>query len=232
MYLVGIDVGTTNTKAVIFDAETGQVHAVGSSRTITRHPKVEWNEFEADELWHAVVQSLHQAIERCDYPERIRAISVASMGEAGFPLDAQGNILYPAIAWYDLRSTAQAQWWSDTLGCGQVYNITGQVLHPMFGINKILWLREHMPAVFQRIHNWLSIEDFVLWKLSGNIATDYSRRSLTMLEYLSPGFLPRFLPALPSEQCIRKQLKRQDCRNTQWSSQAAMITCAQHLQQE
>jgi xylulokinase len=181
MYLVGIDVGTTNTKAAIFDAESGQVLAVGNSHTITRHPKAEWSEFEADELWYTVVQSLHQAIEQCDYPERIRAISVASMGEAGFPLDAQGNILYPAIAWHDLRSTAQAQWWNDTLGCQQVYNITGQVLHPMFGINKILWLREHMPAVFQRIHHWLSIEDFVLWKLSGNIATDYSIASRTMV---------------------------------------------------
>ena len=82
MYLVGIDVGTTNTKAVIFDAETGQVRAVGSCRTLTRHPTVEWSEFDADELWGTVVQSLRQAIAQCDQPERIRAISVASMGEA------------------------------------------------------------------------------------------------------------------------------------------------------
>src|SRR5438094_9789088 len=104
MYLVGIDVGTTNTKAVIFDAETGQVHAVGSGRTLIQHPTVEWSEFDADELWSTVVQSLRQAIAQCDQPERIRAISVASMGEAGFPLDAQGKILYPAIAWYDPRT--------------------------------------------------------------------------------------------------------------------------------
>jgi xylulokinase len=180
MYLVGIDVGTTNTKAVIFDAESGQVRAVGSGRTITRHPTLEWSEFDADELWSTVVQSLRQAIQQCDQPDRIRAISVASMGESGFPLDAQGKVLYPAIAWYDPRTKAEAQWWEDTLGRRQIYNITGQVLHPMFGINKLLWLRNRKPTVFQQIHRWLSIEDFVLWRLSGNAATDYSIASRTM----------------------------------------------------
>jgi xylulokinase len=181
MYLVGIDVGTTNTKAVIFDVETGQICAVGSSRTMTRHPRVERSEFDADELWSTVVESLRQAIAQCEHPERIRAISVASMGETGFPLDANGQVLYPAIAWYDQRTTVQAQWWRDTLGSERVYDITGHVLHGMFGINKLLWLRDNEPAIFARIGHWLSIEDFVLWKLSGEIATDYSIASRTMV---------------------------------------------------
>ncbi len=53
MYLVGIDVGTTNTKTVIFDVETGQVCAVGSCRSIARHPMVGWSEFDAEDLWGA-----------------------------------------------------------------------------------------------------------------------------------------------------------------------------------
>jgi xylulokinase len=181
MYLAGIDVGTTNIKTVIFDAESGQVHAVGSCRTITRHPIVEWSEFDADELWETVRQSLRQAIAQCDRPQRIRAISVASMGEAGFPLDAEGNVLHPAIAWHDPRTTAQGNWWNETLGRERVYAITGHAIHPMFGINKLLWLRDQEPDVFARIRYWLSIEDFVLWKLSGNRATDYSIASRTMV---------------------------------------------------
>ncbi|GAC1473587.1 MAG: xylulokinase [Ktedonobacteraceae bacterium] len=181
MYLVGIDVGTTNTKAVILDVETGQVRAIGSSRTITRHPIMEWSEFDADDLWRTILQSIRAAIQQCGHPERIRAISVASMGEAGFPIDAQGHILYPAIAWHDQRTTQEAQWWEDTLGPQRVFDITGQLPLPMFGVNKLLWLRKHMPQVFERIQHWLSIEDFVLWKLSGNFATDYSIASRTML---------------------------------------------------
>ena len=104
MFLVGIDVGTTNTKTVIFDVETGHIRAVGNSRTITRHPEPEWSEFDAQDVWGTVLQSIKAAIQQCDRPERIRAISVASMGESAFPVDADGNVLHAAIAWYDLRT--------------------------------------------------------------------------------------------------------------------------------
>ena len=181
MYLVGIDVGTTNTKAIIFDVDSGRVRSIGSSHTITRHPILEWSEFDADDLWQTVLQSIHAAIQQCDQPERIRAISVASMGESGFPLDAQGNVLYPAIAWHDQRTTSEARWWEDTLGTERVFDTTGQLPLPIFGVNKLLWLRNHEPRIFERIQQWLSIEDFVLWKLGGYFATDYSIASRTML---------------------------------------------------
>lgn len=214
MYLVGIDVGTTNTKTVIFDVESGQIRAVGSSRTLTRHPVPEWSEFDAEDLWSTVLQSLQAAIQQCDRPERIQAISVASMGEAAFPVDADGNVLYAAIAWYDQRTSEQARWWEEMVGTEQIFTITGQIIQPIFGVNKLLWLRKHAPQVFERIHRWLNIEDFVLWKLSGNIATDYSIASRTMLfdqktlswseELLQQAGLPAawFSPALSSGTAI------------------------------
>src|SRR5438045_8883623 len=109
MYLVGIDVGTTNTKTVIFDVETGRINAVGSSRTIIHHPVPEWSEFDAEDIWGTVLQSIQAAVQRCDHPERIAAISVASMGESAFPVDAEGNVLHPAITWYHMRTTPDAQ---------------------------------------------------------------------------------------------------------------------------
>src|SRR6266581_4881309 len=170
MYLVGIDVGTTNTKTVIFDVESGQIRAVGSSRTIVRHPVVEWSEFDAEELWGTVLQSIQTAVQRCDHPERIAAISVASMGESAFPLDADGNVLYPAITWYDLRTAPEAKEWENLVGQERVFTISGHHSRPTLGVHKLLWLRNHVPEIFARIHHWLSIEDFVLWKLSGNFA--------------------------------------------------------------
>ncbi len=181
MYLVGIDVGTTNTKTVIFDVETGCIQAVGSSRTITRHPVPEWSEFDAEDIWGTVLQSIRAAVQQCDRPERIRAISVASMGESAFPVDAGGTVLCPAIAWYDMRTAAEAEQWESMAGRERVFTITGHIPRPTFGVNKLLWLRNHAPAAFERIAHWLSIEDFVLWKLSGSFATDYSIASRTML---------------------------------------------------
>lgn len=181
MYLVGIDVGTTNTKAVIFDVETGHITSVGSCRSIVRHPVPEWSEFDAEELWGGVLHSIQAAVQHCDRPERIQGISVASMGEAGFPLDADKNVLYAAIAWYDLRAAAEAHWWEETVGREQLYTLTGQIPNPIFGVNKLLWLREHAPRIFDRIQHWLNIEDFVLWKLCGTFATDFTIASRTML---------------------------------------------------
>jgi xylulokinase len=181
MYLVGIDVGTTNTKTVIFDVETGRICAVGNSRTITRHPKPEWSEFDAEDVWGTVLQSIQAAVQQCDRPERIRAISVASMGESAFPVDADGNVLHAAIAWYDQRTTPEAQWWENTAGRERIFTITGHIPRPTYGVNKLLWLRNHLPHVFERMRHWLNIEDFVLWKLSESFATDYSIASRTML---------------------------------------------------
>ncbi|MBV9231600.1 MAG: hypothetical protein JOZ18_19985, partial [Chloroflexi bacterium] len=235
MYLVGIDVGTTNTKTVIFDVESGQVRAVGSCRTIARHPKVEWSEFDAEDLWRAVRQSIGDAIQQCDRPERIRAISVASMGESAFPVDAEGNVLYSAIAWYDPRTGAEAQWWSDTVGREHIFAITGQVLHPMFGVNKLLWLRNQVPQVFERVHRWLSIEDFVLWKLSGSYATDHSIASRTMVfdqntrtwseELLKHAGLPGewFPPAFPGGTAIGT-VRREVAEETGLPQQAIVST--------
>src|SRR6266550_675217 len=139
MYLVGIDVGTTNTKTVIFDVDTGHIRAVGNSRTITRHPEPEWSEFDAEDLWNTVLQSIQAAVQLCDRPERICAISVASMGESAFPIDVQGNVLSAAIAWYDQRTIAEAQWWEETIGQERLFEITGHISHSMLGVNKLLW---------------------------------------------------------------------------------------------
>jgi xylulokinase len=181
MYLVGVDVGTTNTKAVVIDPESGAVRAVGRSRTVTRHPRPEWSEFEAEELWSAVSSAIREAGTRIDDPRRVRAVAVASMGEAAFPIDEQGEVLYPAIAWHDPRTQAEADWWETTLGARRVYEISGQVVHPMYGVNKLMWLRANRPEVYRRVRWWLSIEDFVLWKLSGVPATDRSVASRTMV---------------------------------------------------
>src|SRR5437899_7392490 len=214
MYLVGIDVGTTNTKTVIFDIETGRICAVGSSRTITRHPLPEWSEFDAEYVWGTVLKSIQTAIQQCDRPERIRAISVASMGESAFPVDADGNVLHAAIAWYDQRTVAEAQWWENIAGRERIFTITGHIPRPTYGVNKLLWLRNHVPQVVDRIHYWLSVEDFVLWKLSGSFATDYSIASRTMLfdqrtlswsePLLQQAGLPAawFSPAFPSGTAI------------------------------
>ncbi len=176
--LLGIDVGTTNTKAALFDSETGQVVAVASRPTVTHHPRPDWGEYDPAELWQGIVAAVREAT--AGRAADVRAVGVASMGEAGVPIGEQGRYLYPIIVWHDPRSEPQSRRWFDWLGNRRVFTITGQPIQTKFTVNKLLWLRENRPDVFAQMRKWLCIEDFALWKLAGVYATDYTVASRTM----------------------------------------------------
>lgn len=177
-YLLGIDIGTTNTKAVVYDPSRGQVVAVASRPTVTHHPRPEWSEYDPAELWRGVVEVVREAA--AGRAADIRAVGVASMAEAGVPIDGQGRYLYPIICWHDPRSEPQSRRWHEWLGAQRVFEITGQPIQVKFTVNKLLWLKDHAPEVWRAMRKWLCIQDFALWKLTGAYATDYTVASRTM----------------------------------------------------
>jgi xylulokinase len=179
--LIGIDVGTSSIKAVAYDPGTGQVVAVSRQPTPTHHPRPHWSEFDADELWAGTAAAIRQIVEAVGGGKAIKAISIASMGEAGVPLDARGQPLAPMIAWYDPRTEPQAAWWRQHLDPFVVYDITGQIIEAKPSVNKLMWIRQHQPEVFAAMRHWLCVEDLILWKLSGELVTDHSLASRTML---------------------------------------------------
>jgi len=97
--LLGIDVGTTNCKALVFDT-AGVQRASASTPTPVRQPRPGWAEYDPEELWQAVVTVLRQALGQVD-PARVRGVAVASMAEAGLLLDAGGQPVTSIIAWFD-----------------------------------------------------------------------------------------------------------------------------------
>ncbi len=177
--LLGIDVGTTNTKAVLYDPALGGVAAVSSRPTVTHHSRPGRSEFDAAEIWQGVVEAIRQTVGTRGTD--VKAVAIASFAEAGAPIDAQGNYLYPIIAWHDPRSEPQTHLWRQWLGTEGVYEITGHPIQFKYTAAKLLWLKEHEPDVFARLYKWLCAEDFVIWKMTGEFATDYTIASRTML---------------------------------------------------
>ena len=175
--LLGLDIGTTNTKAVVYDPQTGQVLAVASRPTVTHHPRPGWSEYDPAELWQNIAAVIREAT--AGRAESIRAVAAGSMAEAGVPVDRDGNYLYPIIVWHDPRSEPQARRWFDWLGAERGFDITGHPIQAKWSVNKLMWLRENAPEVLRRIHKWLCMQDFATWKLSGAYATDYSIASRT-----------------------------------------------------
>ncbi len=177
--LVGIDYGSTNIKAVVYEPD-GTAVAQASAPAITHYPRPGWAYYKPDELWGQAVQVLRAAIARVNDPRRIAGVATASVGEAAVPIDAHGDPTYDAIAWFDRRTVEQAEWLDRTIGRDALFAVTGLALHPIFGLCKILWLKEHEPEAYARTVRWLNVADYFAFRLCGVPATDYTLASRTL----------------------------------------------------
>ncbi|MEA3335755.1 MAG: FGGY family carbohydrate kinase [Chloroflexota bacterium] len=174
--LVGVDVGTTNIKAIVFNPR-GQVVARASTSTPTRHPRPAWADYDPEALWQQTVSALRTAVGELDDVNRIVSIAVASMAETAVPLDGRGQPTFDAVAWFDLRAAEQAGWLDETIGQDRLFAISGLSLQPIFGLCKLLWLKQNEPEAFERTALWLNVADYIAYRLCGVAATDYSLAS-------------------------------------------------------
>jgi xylulokinase len=177
--LAGVDIGTTNLKAVIFDASGGIV-ARASASTPTHYPRPGWAYYEPEELWQSTLDVLRAAVAQVDHPERIVSVACASIGETAVPIDNDGRPTSHAIAWFDQRTEQQAKELAERIGSDRVIQVSGLDIHPMFGLCKLMWLHDHEPDAYDRTVTWVNIADYIAFRLSGVAATDYSLASRTL----------------------------------------------------
>lgn len=181
--LLGIDVGTTSIKSVVYRAD-GLAVASFSLPTPTHVPRPRWAYYRPSELWDTVVATLRGVLAKVDEPGEIASIAVASVAEAGVLLDATGNATTDSIAWFDTRTRPQAAWLAERIGQDALFARTGLSLQAIFSLNKILWHRKNEPDAWRRSVRWLLIADFIAFRLSGVGATDYSLASRTLMMHL------------------------------------------------
>jgi len=181
-YLLGIDVGSTNLKAILFD-DHGRVVARGDTPTRLSHPDAEhpdWAVWEPDQIWNGVAQSVKQVATRVD-AGRIKGVAVTGLGMDGVPLDQDGNWLYPFICWHCPRTIPQQEWWIEHIGAEKQFKVGGDQIWTFNTALRLLWMQANEPAILERTHKWVLIEDFVNYQLCGEFATDYSMASTTLL---------------------------------------------------
>jgi len=178
MSLMGIDVGSTGTKAVVFDLEGNQLSQ--SYREYPElYPRPGWIELEPPKVWEAFKTVVHEAAAGAK-GDPVRAISISALGETFTPIGANGEYLHNSITSPDNRCLEQAESWAHTLGAMRVFEITGMPLHPSFTLNKIMWLRDELPEVYGRIWKCLLWPDLIMYKLGLEPAIDYTLAGRTM----------------------------------------------------
>ena len=212
-YLLGIDVGTTNTKAVLYDLE-GQMRAVASAPTPVTEEGAGRATHDPEALYETTVAVIRRAVAQVEDSSLVRGLAISSMAESGVPLDAQGRVLYPVIVWHDTRTIPYEAWWQERISDERLFAITGAQPGHIFSLNKILWLRDHEPEAYRRLSRWLSVSDYLAYRLAGVPAMSYPQACRTLAFDLhtadwSPDLLDiagvpagLFPPALPSGQAL------------------------------
>ena len=178
--LCGIDAGTSQVRALVFELD-GTLVAAASEPTPIRALGPDQAELDAEGLWEAIVSVLRRVVAELPDPKAIRGIAVASVGEAGVLMDAGGHALAPIIAWYDTRTTDELEWLLATVGFEPLHRITGLCADPTFSLLKLLWYQRQRPELFARAEAWLNVGDYLAWRLCGERATDVSLASRTLL---------------------------------------------------
>ena len=164
--LIGADVGTTNIKVVAFDRRGLAVESA-SSPTPTRYPGPGRADHDPEELWTSFAATLRRVTGKLDDPGRVESIAVASVGEAAVPLDSGGDPTADIIAWFDGRARPQAQRLGRAIGQNRLFGLTGLSLQPIFGLCKLLWLKDNEPDAYSRTARWLNVADYMAFRLCG-----------------------------------------------------------------
>ena len=171
-YLLGIDVGTTGTKALLFSADGERMgHAYRSYPLST--PQVGWSEQRAEDWWEAVVATVREICDGHDYP--VAAISLSLQGGTMVPVDENGNALRPAIVWNDHRGAAQKEAFLQEVGDdAYMYRTTGWHLGNNLPVLETRWIRDNEPEIFAKTRYFLSVPDYISMKMTGIPAVDLS----------------------------------------------------------
>ena len=175
--ILAIDIGTTNCKAVTFDSSGKNLSSLKKSyETISdKTGKSEQNPEEVFAVvWELIQESLVQN-------NNLIAVSFSAAMHSLIAMDAGGKPLTNALLWSDTRATPQAQQLKESEKAKRIYEATGTPIHPMSPLCKIIWLREAMPEVFRQTHKFISIKEYIFYKLFGKYIIDYSIASATGL---------------------------------------------------
>ncbi len=179
--VLGIDIGTSGTKAVAVDA-AGTVVASALIEYPLLTPRPDWAEQDPADWRRAAFEALSKLAS--DLGERVRdvkGLGLTGQMHGSVFLDADGNILRNAILWCDQRTAPQCVAITEKVGEAELIEMTCNPALTGFTAPKILWLRDHEPDVYEKVRKILLPKDYIRYVLTGEFATDVADASGTLL---------------------------------------------------
>lgn len=177
MHLIGIDIGTTGLKVILYNTE-GKIIKEGYEEYPVITPRSGWVELEPKTVWKVFKKNLYKVVNQ--FPETDFAMSFSVLGDAVISLNKNGEVIYPAILSSDVRSVNYVKKIDDYFGSRKVFDIAGRWAHTMCPLTKILWLKDNMPDIYKNSYKFLDYLAWINFKLGFKEITDQSSAAATL----------------------------------------------------
>ncbi|HKO33290.1 MAG TPA: FGGY family carbohydrate kinase, partial [Candidatus Limnocylindria bacterium] len=179
--VLGLDISTTATKAILVDGD-GVVRGIAQSAYDLSAPHPLWSEQDPGDWWTGTVAAVRTVLaETRTRAEEVEGIGLTGQMHGAILLDASNAVLRPAILWNDQRTAAECDEIRAAVGAQRLIQITGNDALTGFTAPKLLWVREHEPEVWSRIAHLLLPKDYVRLRLTGEHAIDKADAAGTLL---------------------------------------------------
>ncbi|TYS60021.1 gluconokinase [Sutcliffiella horikoshii] len=178
-YMLGVDIGTTSTKAVLF-TKNGKVKSQHAVEYPLYTPEMGAAEQDPDEILEAVAVSIRETILKSGIDTtELSHVSFSAAMHSLIAVNEAGNPLTKSITWADQRSEKWAKKIKNEWNGHEIYMRTGTPIHPMSPLAKLVWLRNEHPETFEKASKFISIKEYVFHKLFGEYVVDHSIASAT-----------------------------------------------------
>ena len=195
-YILAFDLGTGGNKSALYDLE-GSCLAETFTGYETYYPRAGWHEQSPEDWWQAVVLSTRSLLQASSInPHEIACCGISGHSLGVVPLDRDGNLLRARTPiWSDTRAGDQAEQYFRNIPENEWYKITGNGFPAaLYSVFKIMWYRDHEPELFASLDKVIGTKDYINYKLTGFIGTDYSYASGSgVYDLLGWGYHPRLI---------------------------------------
>lgn len=180
-YVIGIDLGTSGVKILLVNRKGQIVYEVNKQYPIF-HEKVGYSEQNPEDWVEQTIVGLKEVVKYVEgYEKNIRGISFSGQMHGLVLLDENYHVLRNAILWNDTRTTAECEKIYEIVEKDRLLKITKNLALEGFTLPKILWVKEHEPEIFSKVNKFVLPKDYVRYRLTGKVCTDYSDAAGTLL---------------------------------------------------
>ena len=182
VHVLGVDVGTGGTRAVILDQNGRLLASATEEHEPFASPQIGWAEQNPEDWWRACGIAVRKALASAGFGgDQIGCVGFSGQMHGAVMLDATDEAVRPALIWCDLRTEKQCQDLTQRIGAEELIRLTCNPALPNFTLTKFLWVRENEPENWKRVRSVMLPKDYVRFRLTGDRATDMADASGTLM---------------------------------------------------